>query len=229
MKRTLTICLTLLCCATAMVAQPRLHQPEYYLGVHGGISASTIFFNPKMPYMTPLTKTALLGPNGGLVFRYNGHKCCGLQVEVNYMTRGWREVNKDYGIDYCRTLSYIEVPFLTHINFGKKARGFINLGPQIGYCIMDKATGTPNPMLSHQYEPIEKKIDWGVAGGVGFYYRTPKAGAYQVEARFNFSLGGIFGTQTVDYYNMASPMDLSINIAYLWEFRQKKQEVRSKK
>lgn len=222
MRRILTIVLLLSCCAITMMAQPRLRHKEYYLGIHGGVTASTVQFSPKIKNMTPLTETAMLGYNGGLVFRYSGHKCCGLQVEVNYMTRGWREVNKESSIDYGRQLSYIEVPFLTHIYFGNKARGFINLGPQVGYLILDKVSGNPNPEYTHQYEPITNKIDWGIAGGVGFYYRTPKAGTYEMEVRFNYSLGSIYGTRTTDFFSQANPMDLSVNIAYMWDFKQKK-------
>lgn len=204
-------------------AQPRLTERLYYIGVHGGAIASMAQFSPTVSYMTPITNAVVLGGNGGLVFRYSGHKCCGLQVEVNYMQRGWREYSATDGVDYRRKLQYIEVPFLTHVYFGRKdAKGFLNLGPQIGYCIKDENSGTRNPNLIKQYAEIENRFDWGVAGGIGFYYNTHKAGVYQIEARFNYSLGGIYPSGTTDYFSSANLMDLSLNLAWLWEIKQKR-------
>ena len=206
----------LLALSTLIMAQPRLRHPEIYVGGHAGVMASTVLFNPRFDGMDILKSP--LSVNGGLVFRYAGHKVCAIQAEINYMPRGWREVGT--GVDYRRQLDYIEVPLLMHLYFGKKHfRGFLNLGPQIGYCFRDVSYGTPNPLYAHQYEKIDKPFDWGVAGGLGVYYRTNKIGLFQLEARMNYSFGGVFGTSKIDYFTSASPINLSVNFAYLWEIK----------
>ena len=206
----------LLALSTLIMAQPRLRRPEIYVGGHAGVMASTVLFNPSFDGMDILKSP--LSVNGGLVFRYAGHKVCAIQAEINYMQRGWREVGTD--VDYRRQLDYIEVPLLMHLYFGKKHfRGFLNLGPQIGYCFRDASYGTPNPLYAHQYEKIDKPFDWGVAGGLGVYYRTNKIGLFQLEARMNYSFGGVFGTSKIDYFTSASPVNLSVNFAYLWEIK----------
>ena len=206
----------LLALSTLIMAQPRLRRPEIYVGAHAGVMASTVLFNPSFDGMDILKSP--LSVNGGLVFRYAGHKVCAIQAEINYMQRGWREVGTD--VDYRRQLDYIEVPLLMHLYFGKKHfRGFLNLGPQIGYCFRDVSYGTPNPLYAHQYEKIDKPFDWGVAGGLGVYYRTNKIGLFQLEARMNYSFGGVFGTSKIDYFTSASPVNLSVNFAYLWEIK----------
>ena len=206
----------LLALSTLIMAQPRLRHPEIYVGGHAGVMASTVLFNPAFDGMDILKSP--LSVNGGLVFRYAGHKVCAIQAEINYMQRGWREVGT--GVDYRRQLDYIEVPLLMHLYFGKKHfRGFLNLGPQIGYCFRDVSYGTPNPLYAHQYEKIDKPFDWGVAGGLGVYYRTNKIGLFQLEARMNYSFGGVFGTSKIDYFTSASPVNLSVNFAYLWEIK----------
>jgi hypothetical protein len=48
-----------------------------------------------------------------------------------------------------------------------------------------------------------------------------KVGVFQIEARFNFSLGGVFDVGQLEYYKMANPMGLSINLGYLWDFKVK--------
>lgn len=206
-------------------AQPKLRHEEMYVGAHAGAIASMYRFSGNV--VTQSWLHPFLGWNGGLVFRYAGHKVCGFQVELNYMQRGWYETN----IDYTRQVDYIEVPFLTHLYFGKKARGFINLGPQVGYCIRSVATNTPSPYntmvasgnvtskTAREYADVEKPFDWGVAGGVGFYYRSKYAGVYQLEARFNWSFGNTFNDSKMDYFDYSSPMSLSLNFAYMWQIK----------
>ena len=220
MKRWLNILLLLIVSGSA-VAQPRLRKPEMYVGVHGGIMASTVLFSPEVPNMSPITDGCILGGTGGFVFRYSEQKCCAVQVELNYMQRGWAE--RGEGVDYTRKLHYLELPFLMHIYFGSQTwRGFVNVGPQIGYCLNDdKGTGTQSTESKHQYMSIDNAFDWGVAGGLGFYCRTKNAGLYQFEARFSYSFGTLFASKATDYFKQANAMNLSINIAWLWEIKKR--------
>lgn len=219
--RHISLLLALMVISLATVAQPRLRTPEIYVGAHAGAMMSTMLFEPSVAKIdimqSPLTW------NGGLVFRYAGHKVCAIQVEVNYMPRGWREMvvlSDQMTMDYTRQLDYIEVPLLMHLYFGKERfRGFINLGPQIGYCIRDIATELPNGVTSPQYQPLDKPFDWGLAGGIGCYYRSKNIGLFQLEARFNFSMGTIYNNRKVDYFSQSNAMNASLNFAYLWEIK----------
>lgn len=203
------------------MAQPRLRRPEMYIGVHAGVMASTVTFVPNVAKIDIMQSP--LAFNGGLVFRYAGHKVCAIQTEINYMPRGWHEtIALDNGntIDYYRTLHYLEVPLLMHLYLGKERfRGFLNLGPQIGYCFRDVSTELPSNVASPQYLPLDNPFDWGLAGGLGCYYRTKKIGIFQLEARFNFSLGTIYSNRKVDYFSQSNLMNLSVNIAYMWEIK----------
>ena len=205
-------------------AQPRLRTPEYYLGFHGGVSASSVIFTPRVDGMSPITKGCVLGGNGGLVFRYAGHKYCALQTELNYVHRGWAEKNDSLG-KYSRSLHYIEIPLLMHINAGSdKAKWIFNLGPQIGYCIKDEGNhgALVNGETAEQYSSLKHKFDWGLLVGTGFYIQSKHAGLYQFEIRFDYSFGGLFGTNATDHFDMASPIDLSINLGWLMPVRSKR-------
>ena len=185
-------------CIGMVCAQPRLRTPEFYLGVHGGVTASTVFFMPAESGMTPITKACVLGGNGGFVFRYAGHKYCHFQMELNYEHRGWVQSGNAH------SLHYVELPILMHLNFGGPVcRWFFNLGPQIGYCVKDESSTITHP------------FDWGLAAGTGLLFRTRKAGTYHLEIRYDFSLGGVFGTTVTDKHSMANPMDLSINLGWV--------------
>lgn len=213
--------LLLVLTSITMLGQRRLRVPEMYVGVQAGVSASTVVFNPSVGTMSPIEKACVLGGNAGFVFRYSGHKCCAIQLELDYLHRGWRE-HSTAGV-YTHELHYLELPLLMHIYFGSERwRGFFNLGPQIGYCIKDGGgKGVEVSADGHEYAPVDHPFDWGIATGAGFYYRSRNAGLYQFEARFDYSFGGIFGTNLVDHFNMASPMDLSINLAWMWEIKKK--------
>lgn len=212
---------------TVLMAQPRLDKPEIFLGAHGGVKASTMLFSPSVKQLDILHSP--LTPNGGLVFRYAEHKVCALQVECNYMQNGWAEV---YGTEasnqtiYTRKLHYIQVPFLMHLGFGRKGfRGFFDLGPQIGFCVADQSYWSNTNALQQnqlQHQPIDNKFDWGAAAGLGCYYKSQKAGVFQLEARFHFSLGGAFDVGQLEHFKMANPMGISLNLGYLWEFKKNK-------
>lgn len=218
--RHIFITILLLILSIAVSAQPRLRTPEVYVGAHAGAMASTMLFKPNIANIDIMQSPLTI--NGGLVFRYAGHKVCAIQTELNYMQRGWRETITlgQMTMDYTRQLDYIEIPLLMHLYFGKERfRGFINLGPQIGYCIRDVATPLPEGVTAPHYLPIDKPFDWGLAGGLGCYYRTRHIGLFQLEARFNFSMGTTYNNRKVDYFSQSNAMNLSLNFAYLWEVR----------
>lgn len=218
--RHIFITMLLLILSIAVSAQPRLRTPEMYVGAHAGAMASTMIFKPNIANIDIMQSPLTI--NGGLVFRYAGHKVCAIQTELNYMQRGWRETITlgQTTMNYTRQLDYIEIPLLMHLYFGKERfRGFFNLGPQIGYCIRDVATPLPEGVTAPHYLPIDKPFDWGLAGGLGCYYRTRHIGLFQLEARFNFSMGTTYNNRKVDYFSQSNAMNLSLNFAYLWEIK----------
>lgn len=214
-SRYILIC-ALFAFACSALAQPRMRVPEYWVGAHGGVTASTVLFNPSVDGMTPITEACVLGGNAGLVFRFAAHKYCHFQMELNYMHRGWRQNEIPHN------LHYVELPILMNLNFGsEKCRWIFNLGPQIGYCVWDESGN------------IDNRFDWGLAVGTGLYVRTKKAGVYELEIRYDFSFGGVYGTNVTDKYRMASPMDLSLNLGYYWPIKRgevhKAHEAKAKK
>ena len=225
-QKRIYIVVVLLTISSMLLAQPRLDKAEISLGIHGGVKASTMLFNPSVKQLDILQSP--LSPNGGIVFRYAEHKVCALQVECNYAQHGWTEIYGTAGVNqaiYTRRLHYIQIPFLMHLGFGKKSfKAFFNLGPQIGYCIADQSTVQGAVQLDdkHQHAKMDNPFDWGAAAGLGCYYKVKNVGSFQLEARFNFSLGGVFDVGQLEYFKMANPMGLSINLGYLWNFKNNK-------
>lgn len=200
-------------------AQPRLEHSEIYLGAYGGVNASTVFFSPKVGGMTDLLKVPI-GYGGGLMFRYGGHKCCALQVELGYIQRGWREYSQSGGFDYTRTLHYIQLPLLAHVHFGNEHfRGFFNLGPEIGYCLLEQEKGTQQTASVYQYNKIDHPFDWGVAGGLGFYGKARRVGVFQLEIRAQYSFGSLYNNSRAEHFAASNMLTVGATLAYMWQIK----------
>lgn len=191
--------------ATNIFAQKQLDEtfkPQFKLGVGAGPVFTSVDFVRKIPQSTTQ------GLTGGVSVKYISEKHLGLLAELNYTQRGWTEdfseqPNPDHS--YSRTLSYIELPLLTHIYFGNKVKFIINLGPQISYMFSNK--GTMNDALASyvegkyeqdqntpdflQYETIDNKFDYGLLAGVGIEFDTG-IGSFNLEGRYYFGLGDSF-------------------------------------
>lgn len=194
--------------ATTCFAQNKF-QAETFLGINGGITSSKIDFIPIV------VQDKLSGINGGLTYRYISENYFGLQVELNYSQRGWKESSTDLTQTYTRQLSYIELPFLTHLYFGKKSfRYFINLGPKIAYLINESETNTYTSSATERATKVQHPVDYGICAGSGFELRT-KAGCFLIEGRYNFGLSDIFYNSKADPFTRSSNQVISANVTYL--------------
>lgn len=219
-SRSVKLLLLLLLAGGRIIAQPRLEQAEMFVGVYGGATASTVFFTPKVDGMDDLLKSPI-GWGAGAVFRFGAHKVCSFQVEAGYAQYGWREYDKDGNFDYRRKLHYIQVPLLAHIHFGgEHAQGFVNLGPQVGYCFNNAEwSGTKQTTSTYQYRPIDHLFDWGATGGVGFYGMHRKAGVFQLELRVYYSFGSLYNTSRAEHFAASNMLTACLNFAYMWQIK----------
>lgn len=184
-------------------------QSELSWGVNGGVSMSSVSFNPRIP------QSKLRQGVGGLSARYISEKHFGIQCELNYSQRGWKEMYPDsVNRHYSRSLAYLELPVLTHIYFetGKRGRIIFNLGPQIGYFLSQKELEsnidknkdkTPNYVMS-----IQNRFDWGLCFGGGFEFRTD-IGNFILDGRYYFGLSDIFDNSKI----VKNPETVAFNFA----------------
>ncbi|MDR0810873.1 MAG: PorT family protein [Paludibacter sp.] len=205
--------LLLLLVPLAIVAQRKYYEAEYYLGVAGGVSASKIYFAPKV------SQTYLLGQTEGLIFRYIGQKNLGLQVELNYRQRGWKE-KEDL---YARRLDYIEMPFMTHFYLGKTARIYLNLGFSGSYLlnekiIFDNTKNTENANQEQYTHPAKNRFDYGFCGGPGFSVNI-KGQVIQLDIRASYSISTVFSDTSKDKFNNSNNMNAVVTLAWLMQIK----------
>ena len=221
-------CLSLLFLfSTVSKAQVGEHRHLFSIGVNGGMSLNSVDFSPKIKL------SQMMGYTGGFTARYISEKyfamICGAQIEVNYSLRGWKEEIEEQPVDnhlaYTRNMSYIEIPFLAHLAFGKEHRGaqvFINLGPQIGFLLTEKEeiegdwSNPPIPIVEQHGKKIDKKFEYGITGGLGVELKT-NAGNFLLEGRYYFGLSDFYNNTKKDFISRSAHSVISVLLSYLWD------------
>ena len=210
------------------------------VGINGGVNLNSASFTPS------IKQNSLMGITGGLTARYISEKyfamICGAQIELNFSQRGWDQLFETVSLDdngyevtakdptktYTRKMTYIDIPFLAHLAFGRD-RGlqfFVHAGPQIGFLISESETieGIDMNSLSNTQKAvygvkIQNKFDYGIAGGGGVELRTKKAGSFIVEGRYYFALSDFYSTTKKDYFSRAAHSTISIKLTYLFDLK----------
>ncbi len=216
-------------CVWALPSKAQLQdeQHNFSVGINGGVNISSVSFDPS------IKQSKLIGPEFGFTARYISEKyfnmICGLQVEANLSQRGWKEVIEDgSGDTYHRKMSYIEIPFMAHLAFGKfegnGVRFVINLGPQIGYLISEKefmsdTWDVSNRSITEEYGKMaEKKFDYGIIGGGGIEVRTG-IGHFIMEARYYFGLSDFYNNSKKDYFSRSAHTYIGARLTYLFDLK----------
>ena len=224
--------LVLLCCLLplALFAQ-REYSPKFYIGGKAGATMSKMTFSPGVH------QKMVQGNTIGVSAIYTEEAIFGLLAEINITQRGWKE---DFVRDlvpqfeYSRQLTYIQIPFMTHIYFGSdKFKGFINLGPEAGFLIGDKIKANfdyknlpsvpdfPTSLRTNEQlsKKIERKFDYGIAAGAGMELILKKRHAIMLEGRFYYGLGNIFKDSKRDYFSASRGMSIEITLGYLFRVK----------
>ncbi|MCM1139564.1 MAG: PorT family protein [Duncaniella sp.] len=219
-------CLILFIASFAAFAQ-RQYSPNLAIGAKGGVTMSKMSFSPEVH------QKFTNGVTMGVTARYTEENHFGIIAEVNFTQRGWAE---DFAEDeapeftYSRTLSYLQVPLLTHIYFGsKKFRGFVNLGPEFGYMIgssisanfdyenYKNISGFPlgyrtNEQLNME---VQNKFDYGIAVGIGAEWIIKRKHSFFLEGRYYYGLGNIYKASKRDFFGASRNMSIEITLGYM--------------
>ena len=223
-----------------LYSQNSQSESGFSYGINGGVNLTSMRF----VFYVPQTK--LLQGQAGLTVRYISEKNFGLQAELNYSLRGWKEQTDEFRLNkYTRSISYLEFPLMTHIyfNMGKRFRGVFNLGPQIGYYLGEKTIErdlyAPSPVSidnngnihvntnsaqiiyegvpPYYFQDVQRKFDYGIVGGGGIEFRSG-IGSFILEGRYYFGLSDIFNNKRTDYFQASSHQVISIKLTYLTNF-----------
>ena len=219
MKRLLILGTILLTLGASSRAQQSSFRQEWAVGLSAGTTLSSVSFAPKVK------QGMKKGLAGGMTVRWITENHLGLQAEVNLTQSGWQEQYEVHPENqYKRTLTFLEVPFLTHIYFGsKRVRAFVNLGPQIGYRLGESTESNlpadfdPEESTdTYQHDqPTDKRLQWGLCGGPGVELRTG-IGSFLIEGRYFYGLGNLYNSRKEDHFSQSAPQIISVKLSYLF-------------
>ena len=234
------------------IAQVGEFRKDFAVGVNGGYVLSNVAFTPKVP------QGMLGGATFGLTARYTCEKyfssICAIVGELNYAQIGWKEdiltmqdqpvplhTDPSQNLQYPRKMSYIQVPVLARLGWGRERsgfQGFFQVGPQIGFFLSDKIESNfdvRNPEFnpsSKEYKygnirashvvaqdtmAVENKVDYGVAFAAGLEFSHRKMGHFILEGRYYYGLGNIYGSTKRDYFGSSNFGNIIVKFTYLFD------------
>lgn len=224
MKKHILMMLMAMLSVTPGIGQTH-YEAQMSLGVHGGVNLSQVMFSPS------IRQKFLPGANAGINFRYTEEKHFGFIIEANFEQRGWAENFDEAPFSYSRTINYVQIPFMSHIYFGRRHKFFINLGPSVSFKTGDSVKSNfdysnvgsvPDfPVhTSQQYGyPTKGAVDFGISGGLGGELGITRRHSIYLEARYYFGIANVLPAGRTDHFKSSNPMALSISLGY-W-FRMK--------
>ncbi|MBQ7415071.1 MAG: PorT family protein [Prevotella sp.] len=222
-------------------AQVGEYRTDFAVGVNGGYVLSNVGFQPDVP------QSMLGGMTMGVTLRYTCEKyfksICAIVAEVNLVQTGWKE--KIQGLEnqplyyegstealhYQRKMTYLQIPLFARLGWGRERKGlqgFFQVGPQLGIFLSESTTTNlidgeepteqrSSSIVEQESKPVEKKFDYGIAGGAGIEFSVPKVGHFMLEGRYYYGLGNIFGNSKSDYFGKSNFGQIVIKATYLFD------------
>ena len=154
-----------------------------------------------------------------------------------YLSMSDKPVTIKVGDTYRRNVSYIQLPVFARLAWGKEQKGlqfFFQAGPQIGFCIGDNSKRSsqwttdeqgvplrPNNVVAQYDLDIERKFDYGIAGGLGLEYNSP-VGHFIFEGRYYYGLADMFGNSKKDPFARSANGTIHVKLAYLMDLQKVK-------
>ena len=144
---------------------------------------------------------------------------------------------------YQRDISYVQVPVFARLGWGRERRGlqvFFQAGPQLGYYLSESTKANfdiehPNvydrmSLISSSvqnasnmyYMPVENKLDYGIAAGLGLEFSHPAVGHFVLDGRYYYGLGNIYGNTKRDYFAISNYATIYVKLSYLFDIARTK-------
>ncbi|WKK78430.2 porin family protein [Marivirga salinae] len=156
---------------------------QSYLGVKGGANIPFVNFTDftNRPISTRFPTAYFVSQTFGISYRYMQNDKIGIQLDLNYSTKGWGQntldsTNTFYTNTVITEINYLEMPFYLHWEvFGKeKFKFFVDAGVYVAWALNSSTTIENDQDLDQvqiYYSPDrDNRGDFGINAGVGFSY-----------------------------------------------------------
>lgn len=205
----------------SLQAQP---QRKTYLGIKGGFNQSSAYFLHTIDGVPKINSDFISGFHGGIIVMNYWRSHLGLQAELNYTQKGWKQRFDNGEPDYITNLDYIELPLLINLHTGKKKMHFYaNLGSFFEYLVKISQSAEPTDVGGSDFYPYDvsrdNKFGYGFRGGVGIF-RDFSVGTFLIESHFTYSLSNMLDPVTLDtgIPNTSNNCVIGVSVAYMISF-----------
>ena len=69
---------------------------------------------------------------------------------------------------------------------------------------------------------VEHKFDYGIAVGAGMEYSIPRMGHFQLEGRYYYGLGNIYGDTKRDFFSRSNMNSIVVKLSWLFDITKTK-------
>ncbi|MEQ8241502.1 MAG: outer membrane beta-barrel protein [Cyclobacteriaceae bacterium] len=185
-----------------------LAQYKAFVGIKGGGHVSTVYMEHTVYNIranTEFLTSYHIGVTGKLFTnqKQSSFLNTGLQLGVDYDSKGWRQRFNTGAPDYFTRLDYLEIPIEAIIYAGKGgSKYFITMGPYLEYLLAVDKDALPTEAEIGQSEvyPIEidevNRFGYGGRMSAGLHQDT-SIGAFHLEIFFNISIRGVLNPESL--------------------------------
>ncbi len=74
-----------------------------------------------------------------------------------------------------------------------------------------------SPVYQQETMPVENKLDYGIAAGLGVELSLKHVGHFLVEGRYYYGLGNIYGNSKRDFFAKSPYQNIVVKATYLFD------------
>jgi hypothetical protein len=161
LKKSLVLAIFILCgvCLSA----------QHYVGLKGAYGINSVDVVPIFE-----TKSLTTVNNIGVLYRYEHKQYAALQVELNYVNKGFIKAvdTVNYTPEETSRITSVEIPLMAQgfIRFGA-FRPYLTGGAVVGYILSRSQQITGESKRAYTFDEYDRRFEYGIAGGAGLGVR----------------------------------------------------------
>jgi hypothetical protein len=209
--------------ALFLLALPLTGFAQLSVGIRGGYATSSYSYQGSASTRSR-SVDGIGAPTFGLVVEYFNAKNAGVELNIQQLTIGFRQLSEDEDLNHTE-LTYLKVPLLASFFAGRSGRFQIKMGPHLGYLLKAKDisreySGATPPELPTYGGPSDSpnKLMYGLTAGAGISKLFGKS-TISGEVRFAYDFTNPEARGRI--YDMSST-NLEFTLAYLFRIKEGK-------
>lgn len=193
------------------------------VGIRGGYATSSYSYQP-LASTRSRSVDGIGAPTFAFVAEYFNSKNAGLELNIQHITIGFRQVNDNEEVNQTE-FSYLKVPLLASFFAGRSGRFQIKFGPHLGYLLQAKDIARGFNDASPPEIPtygglgdMPNKLMYGITAGAGISKLFGKS-TISGEVRFAYDFTN---PESQDRIFDMNSTNLEFTLAYLFRIKERK-------